>query len=117
MRWVWSPYVACGSCTAFYKVYPGDAYVDWVALDGYNWGTSQSWSSWQTMAQIFPKSYDAVTRLAPRKPFMIAEIAPPEVGGNKPACIPKPFFKPTPDRMPKTGRSSWSSGTKKPNGR
>jgi beta-mannanase len=42
VRWVWSPYVSCGNCTAFEKVYPGDAYVDWVALDGYNWGTAIS---------------------------------------------------------------------------
>ena len=112
VRWVWSPYVSCGSSTAFGKVYPGDGYVDWVALDGYNWGTSQRWSSWQSMAQIFAKSYDAVTRLAPRKPFMIAEVASAEAGGNKAAWISTAFNKTIPDRMPKTRAIIWFSSNK-----
>ena len=45
--WVWSPYFSRDNCTAFGKVYPGDAYVDWVALDGYNWGTVISGTRWQ----------------------------------------------------------------------
>jgi hypothetical protein len=64
VRWVWSPYVACGGCTAFGKVYPGDAYVDWVGLDGYNWGGS----SWQSMSSVFRSSYNSVTTLAPPSP-------------------------------------------------
>ena len=24
--------------------YPGDDYVDYISIDGYNWGTAQSWS-------------------------------------------------------------------------
>jgi beta-mannanase len=46
VRWVWSPYFSRDNCTAFGNVYP-DAYVDWVALDGYNWGTVISGTRWQ----------------------------------------------------------------------
>lgn len=112
VRWVWSPYVACADCTAFGRVYPGDRYVDWVALDGYNRGTSQGWSRWQTMAQMFGRSYDAVTRLAPRKPFMIAEVGSAEAGGDKAAWISTALDKTIPDRMPKIRAIVWFSSNK-----
>lgn len=38
VQWVWSPAVAEDAESAFEPYYPGDAYVDWVALDGYNQG-------------------------------------------------------------------------------
>ncbi|MGN6700450.1 MAG: glycoside hydrolase family 26 protein, partial [Thermomicrobiales bacterium] len=50
VRWVWSPNVADAYTTPFAEVYPGDNYVDWIALVGYNWGTSQSWSGWLSFA-------------------------------------------------------------------
>ena len=104
VRWVWSPYVACGGCTAFGKVYPGDAYVDWVALDGYNWGGS----SWQSMSSVFRSSYNSVTTLAPRKPFMIAEIGSVEgAAGAKANWIKKGYSTTIPDYMPKTRAIVW----------
>jgi beta-mannanase len=76
VRWVWSPHVNCGGCSSLASVYPGGSYVDWAALDGYNWG-----SPWYTVAQIFASSYDKITtQIAPSKPFMIAEIASAEDG-------------------------------------
>ncbi len=72
VRWVWSPNVAYDSSTPFAEVYPGDAYVDWVGLDGYNWGTSQSWSSWTEFAEVFGASYDALAALT-TKPMMITD--------------------------------------------
>ncbi len=112
VRWVWSPYVTCSNCTAFGKVYPGDAYVDWVALDGYNWGTASSGTSWQSMSRVFGSSYDAVTRLAPRKPFMIAEVASTEKGGNKANWITDAFSRSIPNRMPKTRAIIWFNSNK-----
>ena len=112
VRWVWSPYVSCGNCTAFKKVYPGNAYVDWVALDGYNWGTAIPGTGWQSMTKIFGGSYDAVTRLAPGKPFMIAEVASAEQGGDKAAWIRDAFSKSIPNRMPKTRAIVWFSSNK-----
>src|SRR5581483_2417544 len=64
--------------------YPGDAYVDWVGIDGYNWGTSQSWSSWQSLADIVGPVY---RDYAAKKPIMVAETASAEAGGDKAAWI------------------------------
>lgn len=106
-RWVWSPYVACGSCVPYDKVYPGDAYVDWVALDGYNWGTSQGGTRWQSMAEVFGPSYDKVRSLAPGKPFMIAEVSSAEAGGDKAGWIRTAFSETIPARLPATRAVIW----------
>ncbi len=39
VRWVWSPNVLHAAGTPLRGLYPGDDAVDWVAVDGYNWGT------------------------------------------------------------------------------
>jgi len=112
VRWVWSPYINCSGCSSFSSVYPGDTYVNWVALDGYNWGTTFSWSWWQSMAQVFGSSYDAVTKLAPSKPFMIAEVSSAEKGGSKASWIRNAFNTDIPNRMPKTQAVIWFSADK-----
>jgi beta-mannanase len=55
------------------QYYPGDAYVDWVAIDGYNWGTSQTWSSWQTPDQVFGPMISRL-RAITNKPLGITEV-------------------------------------------
>lgn len=69
------------------EYYPGDAYVDWICADGYNWGTSQTWSSWKTFDEVFAPIYAQLTALAPSKPFMIGELASSELGGSKATWI------------------------------
>jgi Glycosyl hydrolase family 26 len=81
--WVWSPNAAdvpAVSWNHWTKYYPGDAYVDWVGIDGYNWGTTQPWSSWTSFASLVQPVY---SDYAGRKPIMIAETASTEQGGNK----------------------------------
>ena len=109
VRWVWSPNVAYGNSTPFSKVYPGDAYVDWVALDGYNWGTTQSWSKWTSFANVFGPSYDLLTRMT-NKPVMIAEVGSAEAGGNKAAWIRQGFLQQVPSRFPRVRAIVYSSG-------
>jgi beta-mannanase len=82
VAWVWSPNASDNPSGAgaawnhWTNYYPGDAYVDWVAIDGYNWGTTQSWSSWQTFANIFGNGTSGIyTDYAATKPIMIAETA------------------------------------------
>ena len=65
--------------------YPGDAYVDWMAFDGYNWGTVQTGSSWRTFTSIAARIYAGLADKA--KPIMIAETASTEQGGDKAAWI------------------------------
>jgi beta-mannanase len=83
--WVWSPNVSTGTSIPYASLYPGDAYVDWLGLDGYNWGTSQAWSQWQSFSQIYSSSYNTIAALAPSKPIMIAEVNTTDVGGSKAA--------------------------------
>lgn len=71
--------------TQYAQIYPGEKYVDWIALDGYNWGTTQNWSSWQSFAQVFQNAYNQITKVAPEKPLMIAETNSTNVGGDKAA--------------------------------
>lgn len=81
--WVFSPQVETPTTTKIKDLYPGDNYVDWVALDGYNWGTSKSWSSWQNFYSLYNYSYQEMLMIAPKKPFMIAEVNTTDAGGNQ----------------------------------
>jgi hypothetical protein len=81
--WVWSPNFESKPKAAWnnwLNYYPGDKFVDWVGIDAYNWGTSQRWSGWRSLADLVKPIY---TRFAARKPIMIAETASAEVGGSK----------------------------------
>jgi beta-mannanase len=80
-----------GVGASFTGAYPGDSYVDYVGVDGYNWGTTQSWgSTWQTFDQIFAPSYQSLTQISSR-PVLIPEWASTEIGGNKAAWITNAF--------------------------
>ncbi|MDR3648561.1 MAG: glycosyl hydrolase [Acidimicrobiales bacterium] len=78
VKWVWAPNVdggtsGCGapggstSCMSAY--YPGDNYVDYVGLDGYN-----DASVWQTPQQIFGASYSQLEGIT-SKPVIITETS------------------------------------------
>ncbi len=62
--------------------YPGDAYVDWIGVDGYNWGKGQNWSMWVSFEAIFKGRYELICRLW-KKPIMICEVSSAEYGGQK----------------------------------
>jgi beta-mannanase len=79
VTWVWCPNVSFNGSTPLASLYPGDAYVDWTCLDGYNKGGSQ----WTSFASIFGASYDSLRQIAPSKPIMIGETSSSEVGGSK----------------------------------
>lgn len=65
------------------KAYPGDDYVDWIGIDGYNWGTTQGWSSWQSFKELFRDVARQLWRKHPGKPIMIAEFGSANKGGDK----------------------------------
>jgi hypothetical protein len=85
--WVWSVNHADfprEPWNLFTRYYPGDDYVDWVGIDGFNWGATREWSSWEGFDSLFGRAYRA---FAGRKPLMIAEVSSAESGGNKGAWI------------------------------
>jgi hypothetical protein len=75
--WVWCPYIDIHKFGALASFYPGDEYVDWSGLDGYNWANARSHPvPWKSFDQIFAASYRQVTqRIAPKKPLLLGEIA------------------------------------------
>ncbi len=92
--WVWSPYahsVPDEPGNEIWRYYPGPQEVDWLALDGYNWGTTQKWSRWQSFEEIFVNGYENLSHLSCEKPFMIAEVGCAEKGGNKERWLEEAF--------------------------
>jgi hypothetical protein len=88
--WVWCPFVEGGEPAGrLASLYPGDAYVDWTGLDGYNWGTNPAApNGWRSFDQLFAGSYGAIaSSVAPSKPLMLAEVGSSEIGGDKAAWI------------------------------
>ncbi|RJQ50203.1 MAG: hypothetical protein C4538_00465 [Nitrospiraceae bacterium] len=93
IQWVWSPYAFSYPMTPFNRMedyFPGDEVVDWVAIDGYNWGSVREWSSWQSFEQIFSDAYKTMTTLS-KCPIMIGETASTETGGDKALWITDAF--------------------------
>jgi len=87
VTWSWSANVPYAGSTPLAALYPGDAYVDRVALDGYNWGTTQPWSTWQSFGDVFGPGVSELRSITTR-PVHVDETAAPEgAGGDKAAWI------------------------------
>ncbi len=85
--------------------YPGGNYVDWVGLDGYNFGNSKSGQHWKSFTELFSPGYKQV--LGYGKPIMIAETASSESGGNKGDWISSTFTKEIPQSFPRIKAVIW----------
>ena len=81
VEWVWSPNIDCAGRCPFTGFYPGNDWVDWVALDGYNYASIDN-DPWTQFSQIFGLSYRVLSGLSD-KPMMIGETASTEDGGSK----------------------------------
>lgn len=90
VRFVFSPNIISPNSPDFRPMYPGNRYVDRVALDGYNWGRAVAGQRWRGLYEVFAQSYAVMARMTSR-PMMIAETASTEVGGNKADWITHAF--------------------------
>ncbi|WP_267462354.1 glycoside hydrolase family 26 protein [Halococcus agarilyticus] len=75
MQWVWAVnanQVPDNNRTE--RFYPGDEYVDWVAIDGFNFGATQSYSSWRTPEELFDPMLGRLRELTD-KPVALTEFA------------------------------------------
>jgi len=79
--WTWCPKVdPKREFTDVGAFYPGDAYVDWTCLDGYNWGGKR----WMSFRETFSSTYHRIVdEVAPSKPMIIGEVGCSENGGSK----------------------------------
>ncbi|HZU60671.1 MAG TPA: glycosyl hydrolase [Solirubrobacteraceae bacterium] len=105
VEWVWSPNVNCGGQCPFTSFYPGDSWVDWVALDGYNYSTVDN-MPWMTFSQIFGPSYTSLESLT-SKPVMIGETASAEASGSKATWITQAFLQQIPASYPNVHAVVW----------
>jgi len=86
--WVWCPSVdPSHSMQPLQGLYPGDAYVDWTCLDGYNFNQPRT-----SFKDLFKPTYDAITTtIAPSKPMLVGETGSTEAGGSKAQWITDMF--------------------------
>jgi hypothetical protein len=75
VKFVWCPNVRfSGDAGPYANYYPGDAYVDYLCLDGYNWASANG-SPWQSFDQIYRSSYNEIIALPSSDPLIIGEYA------------------------------------------
>jgi len=78
VEWVWAPNViSCPNTddNNMHLYYPGDTYVDWVGVDGYNFGEHHDqWHHWQSFDDVFSDTLSQFSRRYPTKPVILAEF-------------------------------------------
>jgi hypothetical protein len=99
--WVWCPNVEFSGSADLASLYPGDGYVDWTCIDGYNSG-----SPWTSFASLFGPTYDKLRAIAPTKPVAVGEFGSTESGGSKAAWIGD-MFAALPQRFPAVKALLW----------
>ena len=86
VTWVWCPNVDPeGALHDLGSLYPGDEYVDWTGLDGYNWGLNPANPDrWRSFNELYESTYHRIVdAVAPDKPMLIGEMGSTEDGGSK----------------------------------
>jgi hypothetical protein len=110
VRWVWSPNEDSGGSLPLGSLYPGDEWVDWIAMDGFVFGGTVGWPSFTA---IFGNTYERLAELSNR-PMMIAETAANDEGGDKAAWIASALQREAP-RFSRIRALTWFDEVK-PNG-
>ncbi len=57
VQWVWCPNAWAFQSGEAQQMYPGDAYVDWICADGYNWAPARTNAAWTSFKDIFAGFY------------------------------------------------------------
>ncbi|HYQ76589.1 glycoside hydrolase family 26 protein [Cellulomonas sp.] len=89
--WVWAPNIvnnlpAANQGTDFLRsLYPGDAYVDWVGVSGYQRPPYKADND-ATFSYTFDRTLNQLREITDKK-ILLAEVGASEVGGTKPAWV------------------------------
>ncbi len=73
VRFVWAPNAITEGTRDFVDCYPGPNTVDYLGVDGYNWGTAPG-HSWQSADKLFARSIETLERLDGRLPVLVTEV-------------------------------------------
>jgi hypothetical protein len=103
VSFVWTPSVEIGRAKPLEEFFPGDRFVDYVGLDGYNWGGDR----WHSFGEVFDQDYARVTALS-SKPFVVGETASAP-GPGKGDWIRAAFLHEIPRRFPAIVAVAWFS--------
>jgi hypothetical protein len=71
-QWIWCVNHADVGAYSAEACYPGDDYVDWVGLDGFNWGASREWSDWRAPGAVFGDMFERLGQFG--KPLCVPEV-------------------------------------------
>lgn len=112
--WVWCPNLEYSGSVPYAQLYPGNAYVDWTCLDGYNQNANSA-----SFSSLYTQSYNDLLKVAPTKPIMIGEIGSLEYGAGVKADWISSMLSELPTSFPQIKALVWfnwrcgSSGTYK----
>ena len=70
-QFVWCPNADAFKQGDAAQWYPGDAWVDWLCADGYNWAPGKNGSKWRSLSEVFQAFHDWGESKG--KPMMIGE--------------------------------------------
>lgn len=85
IKWVWEVTAKFATSTPLAGLYPGDAYVDVVAMNGYNWGATQP-GGWVDPPALYDPTLAEIATFTTSKPIWIGEMGcAPDDGGSKTA--------------------------------
>lgn len=111
ITWVWCPNVSYPGSAPLKSLYPGNKYVDWICMDGYNHGTKTAeWSPWTSFSNVFSQTYSELTSSefeGNAKPLMIGETASTEKGGSKAEWIADGLGSTLPQVFPRIKAILW----------
>lgn len=90
--WAWCPNnvsIPRDPANTIERYYPGDDVVDWIGLDGYNFGDHHDeWHRWETFDEVFGPALALCDSRWPHKPIFLAEFgSAPGEPGQKAAWI------------------------------
>ena len=106
--WVWCPNDEDAYTTPLEDLYPGNAYVDWAGIDGYNFSTDLDGAPWRSFSTIFSETYRHILRLIPpTMPMMIGETGSVEDGGSKASWITDALSTQLPRNYPRIKALLW----------
>jgi mannan endo-1,4-beta-mannosidase len=102
ITWVWTVNIdPTNQFTPYEQLYPGESYVDWTGLNGFN-GEGDASFSW-----LFSTSYASLLQVAPTKPIVITETGSVEGGIGKAAWIRDAFSDQLPQNFPQIRAVLW----------
>ncbi|HEX6869971.1 MAG TPA: glycosyl hydrolase [Micromonosporaceae bacterium] len=88
VTWLWSPNVTYAGATPLKRLYPGDAFVDWVGLSGY-YGTAGR-TSYLSFGEVFNATIKQL-RTFTGKPVVVTETGATDATGQRARWIAEMF--------------------------